>query len=220
LQAYDASWKASNLPQKIRLQEDHIQQLRQSGILERALKVGAAAPLWQLPDADGQTISLAELLEAGSVVLLWYRGGWSPHCVVQLRAYSEVWPQLRELKATLVAISPQTPENSLMTRELAQLDFPVLSDVGNRVARQYGLVYQMPPNLVAELIGADLREYNGDASNELPLAATYVIGPDGIICYAFLDADYRKRAEPTDVLAALREIPAPEFKPEPTEPGR
>ena len=52
----------------------------------------------------------------------------------------------------------------------------------------------------------DLAKYNGDDSGELPLGATYVVDREGIIRYAFVDADYRKRAEPSDVIAALRRL--------------
>ena len=52
----------------------------------------------------------------------------------------------------------------------------------------------------------DLEAYNGDAGATLPLAATFVIAPDGTVVYRFVDTDYRKRAETGDILGALEKI--------------
>jgi peroxiredoxin len=116
-------------------------------------------------------------------------------------------PELTALGANLVAISPQTPDNSLTTQQKNELSFNVLSDKSNAVAKQYGIAYTLPPEIAASFKGKlDLVKFNGDESNELPLSATYVIGTDGVIRYAFVDADYRNRAEPADIIAALRAL--------------
>ena len=116
--------------------------------------------------------------------------------------------EVRSLGATLVAISPQVPEKSLATAEENKVSFEVLSDVGNKVARQFGLVFTLPERLrrLYKKFGADVAAANGDESYELPLAATYVIGVDGIIRYAFVDTDYTKRLEPEEVVKVLKKI--------------
>jgi peroxiredoxin len=202
-------------PPRTKLQDGHIAELRDTGVAERALKVGAKAPVFELPGVSGEPVRLGDLLREGPAVLVWYRGGWSPQCMIALRTYAEVHPQIRELGATLVAISPQTADNSELTQMLGQFEFEVLSDTGNHVARQFGLVYKLSPGAAADLRQAvSLREYNGDDSGELPLTATYVIDREGVIRYAFVDPDYRRRAEPADVLAALKELAAsPEEQP-------
>ena len=108
----------------------------------------------------------------------------------------------------LVAISPETPDNSLTTQEKNGLAFPVLSDVNNQVARQFGLVFQLPASLrsIYEQFGIDLVAYNGNDQFELPIPATYVVQPNGEIVYAFADVDYTKRAEPSYVVNALKEL--------------
>jgi len=115
-------------------------------------------------------------------------------------------PAIREAGATLVAISPELPDSSLSTAQKNQLAYPVLSDVGNVVARSYGLIFRVTDALRApmEKLGLDLAKTNGDPSWELPIPATYVIAPDTTVKLAFVEADYRKRLEPRDVLAALR----------------
>jgi peroxiredoxin len=122
-----------------------------------------------------------------------------------LQAYQEILPELERLGASLVAITPELPNSSLSTAEKNKLAFSVLSDVGNHVARRYGLVFKLADALRGpmEKLGIDLAKVNGDPSWELPIPATYVIAPDGIVRLAFVDADYRRRLEPADILAAL-----------------
>jgi peroxiredoxin len=93
-----------------------------------------------------------------------------------------------------------------MTRDMHRLRFPVLSDAGNQLARKFGLVYRVAPPLQAmyEGIFTKLPGYNGDSSWELPLSATYIVRPDGMIAYARVDADWRLRPEPEDTLSCLR----------------
>lgn len=125
-----------------------------------------------------------------------------------MQAYQEILPELERLGASLVAISPELPDDSLSTSEKNELAFPVLSDVGNHVARRYGLVFKLADALrqPMEKFGIDLGKVNGDPSWELPIPATYVIARDGIIRLAFVDADYRRRLEPAEILAALQAL--------------
>jgi peroxiredoxin len=192
---------------RARAYEQGIEEVRKSGVVEKALKVGDRAPDFTLPDATGKKVKLSELLAEGPVVLTWYRGGWCPYCNIALRGFHKSLPKIRAEKASLVAISPETPDNSMNTTEKNHLDFAVLSDRGNKAAHAYGVAYKVPGVIANQMKGRlDLAKHNGDDSGELPLGATYVIDREGIIRYAFVDADYRKRAEPTDVIAALRDL--------------
>jgi peroxiredoxin len=194
-------------PDRVRAYEQGIEELRKSGVTDRALKVGDRAPDFELPDATGKIVKLSERLARGPVVVTWYRGGWCPYCNIALRGFQKRMPEIRAAGAGLVAISPQTPDNSLSTAEKAHLEFEVLSDRGNKVAHAYGVAYKLPRVVAEQFKGRlDLAKYNGGDSGELPLGATYVIDRQGIIRYAFVDADYRKRAEPSEVIAAIRSL--------------
>jgi len=181
-----------------------IEALARSGIAASGLREGAVAPEFTLPDVHGQPVALSDLLRQGAVVLTFYRGEWCPYCNLQLRAYEAILPEIRELRASLVAVSPQTPDHSLTTTEQKGLTFPVLSDAGNEVARRYGLVYQLSHTLRA--LSPDLPAYNGDESWELPMPGTFVIAPDGTVRVAFVEADWTRRLEPTALLDALRAL--------------
>ncbi len=194
-------------PQTVKIYNDGVQTLTDSGIADRALGVGASAPDFQLTDQSGNTVRLSELLREGPVVLTWYRGGWCPYCNIQLAAYQEALPQIKAAGAQLAAITPELPDKSISTAEKNALGFKVLSDAGNAVARQYGLSYRLPEPVIESFKGRlDIPGSNGDNSWTLPLTATYVIEPGGRITWAFVDTDYRKRAEPADIVKALESI--------------
>lgn len=176
--------------------------LAASGVVERALRPGERMPDFELPDAAGRRVRSAELRAKGALLISFYRGSWCPYCNLELRALQARIDEIARIGATLVAISPQTPDRSLTTAEKEGLAFPVLSDAGNRVARQFGLVFSLDGTLrpLYEAFGIDLAAHNGDSSFELPLPATYAIAPDGTVLHAHVDADYRKRPEPDTVL--------------------
>jgi peroxiredoxin len=182
--------------------------LAQSGLAERALQAGQRAPEFVLPDAKGAAVTLSDLRSRGPVVLSFYRGAWCPYCNLELQAWQRHLPELQARGASFAAISPQLPDASLTLAQKHALGYPVLSDLANRVARQFGIVYTLDESLrpVYEQFGIDLQASNGDSSFELPVPATYLIGRDGIVAGAWVDADYRRRAEPSAVLARLDEI--------------
>jgi peroxiredoxin len=189
------------------LYEAKIEELRRSFARKEAVAAGDQAPDFSLPDVHGNSVSLSSLLKEGPVVLTFYRGGWCPYCNIQLRAYQAILPQIRALGGCLAAISPQLPDSSLSTAETNALSFPVLSDVGNFAARNFGLVYALPEELRAAMRSNNkaLPGINGDESWELPVPATYVIRTDRRIALAYIDVDYRKRLEPNAILAALKQ---------------
>ncbi|MEM8613626.1 MAG: peroxiredoxin-like family protein [Cyanobacteria bacterium P01_H01_bin.105] len=182
--------------------------LESAGLANQALTVGDTAPDFELPDATGKTVRLSELLKQGPVVINFYRGEWCPYCNLELRAFQNLLPEFKQAGATLVAISPELPDHSLSVTEKHSLEFAVLSDVGNQVSRQYGLVFTLDASLkpIYQNFGIDIPTSNGDDSYELPMPATYVIDSSGRIRYAFAEADYTQRAEPQDVLAVVNEL--------------
>ena len=182
--------------------------LAASDILERGLKAGDKVPDFRLPDAHGGVVRLNNLLAKGPVVLSFYRGGWCPYCNLELRALQNALPDITRLGAQLVAISPQTPDESLSTAKKNALTFSVLSDVGSLTAKAFGIAFDLAEELcpIYTRSGHALPDKNGDESWVLPIPATYVIDTDSTIALAFRDVDYRNRLEPAEIIAALRAI--------------
>lgn len=189
----------------IELFNQAIVNLKESGALDNARTVGDKAPNFELPNAAGETVTLTTLLAEGPVVLTFYRGGWCPYCNIQLRAYQNNIETFESFNAKLVAISPEKPDNTLSTTEKNELEFEVLSDEQNTVADEFGIRYEIDPTL-AERFGPMLEQVNGDDSHTLPLTATYIIDTEGVIRFAEVTADYKLRAEPSDVIKALKSI--------------
>lgn len=186
-------------------------ELAADGRFPQALGVGDTLPAFTLNDAQGQPQSSQTLLARGPLVVSFYRGAWCPFCNIELRALQQVLPEIHALGAELVAISPELPDYSLPLIEREQLSFPVLSDLGNEVAAQCGIAFELEGELrriSLEVFGVDLPSFNGDASWRLPVPATFVVGRDGRVVLAFVDGEMRHRAEPTAILAALRELAA------------
>lgn len=180
--------------------------LNQSDIVASAPKTGAELPAFELPNQLGETRKLEELLSKGPVVLTFYRGGWCPYCNLELRAYQDVLDDIKAAGATLVAITPELPDASLTTIEKNQLGYEVLSDVNADYARSLGLVFTLPEELrpIYKGFGIHVEEHNGKGQFDLPLAATFVIKTDGTIASAFVDADYRYRKDPREVVRELQ----------------
>ncbi|NES77071.1 MULTISPECIES: peroxiredoxin-like family protein [Okeania] len=179
--------------------------LANSDIVDNSLKVGEKVPNFSLPNAVGKIVELNSLLVESPVVISFYRGGWCPYCNMELRGLQKYLPQITELGAKLIAISPETPDNSLSTTEKNELTFEVLSDRGNQVAKEFGLVFQLPEELrpIYQSFGIDLPAYNGDESFELPIPATYVVASDGTIIHAFVNPDYTQRLDPEEIINVL-----------------
>jgi peroxiredoxin len=186
--------------------------LAASDLAIRALKPGNAAPDFILPDVHGEAVRLRALLDHGPVVIVFYRGGWCPYCNLHLRGFQRRLQEFRELGATVVAISPQLPDNSLSTKEKDELAFPVLSDVGNKVARQFGIVFELSDDLIElyRKFGHALEDFNGTGgSRELPVPATFLLDGEGTIRLAHVDVDYTRRIDPDDVIEVLKTFKTP-----------
>ncbi|MGA9814275.1 MAG: peroxiredoxin-like family protein [Terriglobales bacterium] len=182
-----------------------ISELKENRISENVLGVGSKAPTFELNDHNGKPVSSVQLFSKGRLVLCFFRGRWCPFCVGQLEAMNLLLPQIEEAGASLVAISPQTVQQSFFMVDQHKLRFPLLSDAGNRVARQLGLVYRVPDDQQAIYRRAfvNLPFANGDDSWELPIPATFVVDRDQTILYASADEDYTQRPEPGEILERL-----------------
>jgi len=196
-------------PGKLELMDRATRELVASGIKALALKEGNYVDDFTLTDPDGKPVRLQNLLEVGPVVISFYRGGWCPYCNIELRGLQRALPEIKALGASLVAVSPQLPDNSLSTEEKNNLAFPVLSDLGNVIARRFGIVYRLPDDLLDtyKAFNHGLADMNGEeGATELPMPATYVVDRSGMIRLAFIDEDYTKRLDPQEILETLRSL--------------
>ena len=194
---------AKYVPAEIQaIHERAIGEIRDSEIAGRALRSGDKAPDFELSDQNGTLARAADLLRKGKLVLCFFRGRWCPFCVGQLEAMNAVHAQVQGMGASIVAISPQTVHQSYLMADQHRLRFPLLSDAGNNVARQFGLVYRVPEyqQEIYERAFVNLPFANGDRSWELPIPATYVMDRDSTILHAAVNPDYTERPEPAEIV--------------------
>ncbi len=182
-----------------------IAELKQRHLAASILPVGSKIPEFQLQDHDGKTVSSSDLLVKGRLVLCLIRGRWCPFCVGQMEAMNLIVSQIEQAGATLAVISPQTVKQSFFMHDQHKLRFPLLSDAGNTVVRQFGLSYRVPEEqkAVYQRAFVNLPFVNGDESWELPIPATYIIDRDGSVLYSYANEDYTERPEPEEILRFL-----------------
>ena len=179
--------------------------LRRSGLIDGAVKAGDAAPDFDLPELGGGHVHLSDALRDGPVVISFYRGAWCPYCNLQMQALQASLPDIEAAGGRLIAIAPETAAHAAEIRDKGNLTFPLLQDVNNAVARQYGIVFTLSDSLrpIYEAFGIDLADSQGNDAFELPLPATYIVRADGVVAHAFVDVDYTRRMEPSEIVDIL-----------------
>lgn len=176
---------------------------------KEALKVGDKIPNFQLEDANGRVISSEKLLKQGAIVISFYRGGWCPYCSLELRELQKHLDEIKKYNGTLVSISAELPDSSSGTIEKNQLTFPVLTDRNLFVAKQFGLVFQLPEvieGMTKNTFGLDLTKINGTEKYELPIPETYVVDTSCTIRFAFVDPNFMQRTEPAEIVEVLKNL--------------
>jgi len=201
---------AERLPSEVvEVFDRSIQDLVDQGIPADSIKVGDPLEPFTLEDATGAPVSLDQIVESGPAVIVFYRGGWCPYCNLALRTYQrELLPQLGNFGARLVAISPQSPDQSLSTTEKAGLEFTVLSDPGSRLAQRIGIAFQQAEEVLAaqRKLGLDLAQVNSEGATRLPRPTVLIVDRDRTVSFVDVQPDYTARTEVADIVAALSDV--------------
>ncbi|RFU80737.1 thioredoxin-like fold [Trichoderma arundinaceum] len=182
--------------------DESIAGLKASFDKSAVIQAGATLPSFKLPNALGQEVTSESLLAKGPVLITFYRGEWCPFCNLALRSLQQHLDKFHAKGVTIVAISPELPNTSLSTTEKNELKFEVLSDVGNKFARQLGIVWDQPKSVQAvfDAFSVDLKTRNGDDSLAVPVPTTLLVDTKGVVRNIHTDPDYMQRLEPTTAL--------------------
>ena len=198
-----------NADERIRLAyEAVVRQLGRAETADRALKVGATIPSFMLPNAEGHIVFSDELLKRGPLVVNFFRGSWCPYCRRTLEALETALPEVTAAGGQLVALTPDTGSHLAATKRNHRLTYEVLSDVDGAVGLQFGVLFRAP-DPYRELLagrGVDLPARHGNEGWFIPMPATFVVDQQAIIRYAFVNVDFTRRAEPTEIVQVLRSL--------------
>jgi peroxiredoxin len=191
--------------ERLAVGERAVEELFATGIEERILTVGAQAPEFALNDSKGRLVRSQDMLALGPLVVKFFRGRWCPYCVTELETWRDLYGQLRERGALMVAIGPQTEQQNDFMVSQHELPFAVLRDPGCALAEKFGVAYTVPEYLREHYLSIliNVPFVNGEASWRLPLPATYVLGRDGRVVLAEAHADFRVRPEPEEAMKAV-----------------
>jgi peroxiredoxin len=195
-------------PDAMKTIQDSIASIEASFDAKSTIQVGDTIPEFRLPNAVGKELSRADLVNKGPLLIVLYRGEWCPFCNLALLGLQKHLGDFIAKGVTVVAISPELPNQSLTTVEKNELKFQVLSDVGNQFAKKLGLVWKQPETLrpLFEQLGFDLKARNGDDSFEVPIPATLLVDSKGIVRNTYINPNYMKRLEPEVALGWVDEL--------------
>ena len=205
LAQYRNEVRAALEPAQWQVLVDSIERLRMLQLVEQGLHEGDQLPEFALPDTDGLTVASDALLDRGPLAIVFIRGTWCPYCSATLDALEQARPRIEQLGGSLVVVSPMAIEDLARAAAARGLGLRLLGDPGGAYAKLCGVQYQMSDAHVAlfRSFDLDIGQINQHLAWELPVPACFVAGSNGVITYAFADADWTRRAEPDAILAAM-----------------
>lgn len=184
-----------------------IEKLKDTDILNKALKVGNKIPEFSLSNHKRKIINIKDIVENNKyTVICFIEGSWSPYSNLELIALQKILSQLKILNANLITISPQTQDKTLYISEKYSLDFEILYDKNNTIAKEFGLAYTLSDEVISvyDKLKIDILEANRNGTYDLPLPATYIVNKNYEIIYSFVDVNYRNRCEPKTIIDTIK----------------
>ena len=169
------------------------------------LFIASKAPDFKAKDQNGNEVRLKDLLKKGKVVLVFYRGQWCPYCNRELSRLQDSLQLINDKGATIIAISPEKPENISKTIEKTKATYSILYDEGLKIMKAYDVEFEVPENTITRYrnAGLDIEKNNGGNGKYLPVPAIYIIDKESTITYRFFEPDYKKRPSVLELLNNL-----------------
>ena len=206
----DEQWRRTQSEEIRQGYEALVAQLVASRMPEASLKAGGRIPEFELPNVEGRLVGSEELLGRGPLVLSFFRGGWCPYCRLELGALQEALPDIEARGGSTVAITPDTGGAFAAVKRDNRLGFEILSDLDYGLELLFGIVFKLPDAIrnIYLRLGINLGARHGNRHAWLlPIPATYIVDRRGIITHANVDPDFRRRMEPSEIIAALNRMP-------------
>ena len=170
------------------------------------LLAGMTAPDFTVRNVINQPFTFKSGEQAKPIVLTFFRGGWCPYCNLHLSELRLAEKQLAEMGFDIWFVSMDKPELLLASLDDPAIGYTIYSDSSLQATRAFGLAFHVSDEIVGKYLdyGIDLEKASGENHHVLPAPATYIIGTDGIINFAYINPDYKVRLHPDVLLAAAR----------------
>lgn len=199
---------ATQLPEEVLdIMGSSLSEMLNQKLDSNALTVGDTAPDFSLKSTNQNNVNLYELLKTKPVIISFFRGSWCPFCVTELEHYQKnLVTDKKSIATHFLAISPQKTEISSQLCQNNNISLTILSDEGNEVAKKYGLVFTLPDNVrdLYKNLGANLPDFNGDNSYQLPIPATYIIDQNKKIIFSYINVNYMERVDISELQNVLQ----------------
>lgn len=196
-------------PAALKINIDQRQTLVDTANYDGFVKAGDTVEPFTLQNVDGGELTLDGLLANGPAVLIFFRFATCPACNLALPYYQrQLWPALQALGATLTAVSPQAPERLVAIKTKHDLGFDVASDIGNALARRFGILYTFDEasQAASKASGTWIGETTGTGTWELPMPTVVVIGQDRKVAFTDVAPDWLLRTEAEPVIEAVKAL--------------
>lgn len=175
----------------------------------KPLKAGDLLPDVSVSDAAGKPVKLSSYHADGPAVIVFFRGSWCPICTRHFQDLMKAHPEIAKTGAKVVAISPDTVDNTRSNSEKLKIPFPLLSDADLVATKAFGLAFKVDDETLAKYkgFGIDLEKASGRDHHALPVPAVYIVDKSGNITFAHSNPDYTKRLDVQTILVELKKNP-------------
>jgi len=168
----------------------------------QGLEIGSELPLVKGKLANNELVSLDELQENGSLVVVFFRGSWCPYCNQHLAVIADSMQFFSDKKARVVAITPEMGEQE----EFDESGITFLHDYLMELMQTFDVDFHVTEgyqNKLMKFKHIDLAEHNGQQQAILPVPGTFIFDKEGKLVARFVDVNYKERPSAAWILENL-----------------
>ena len=175
---------------------------------------GDSAPHFTVEDVEGAPFDFDPRKLDRPAILVSFRGGWCPYCNMHLSELRHAVPAIRDMGIDVFFLSGDRPEllyaglSGEARDDIGGLDYTILSDANAQAAMALGIAFKASARTIGRLgeKGKDIAQSSMERQGVLPVPAVFAVDRDGVIAFAFVNADYKIRLPADELVAVAREL--------------
>jgi peroxiredoxin len=164
--------------------------------------LGAKAPDFTGTDQFGRQVNLRQLAKREPVLLVFYKGYWSPQCTRLLSRLQDSLSFFTDRQITVLAVSPESDSSRALTLQKTRAGFSLVWDSAHLISKRYDVLQELSESQLARYRsgGIDLVKLNAPNTPQLPVPSVFLIGKDYSITYRFFDPEQKRRLSVKELL--------------------